>query len=268
MQTLAIDRPDRLLSCVLNNTWTTTDEYIRRVQSSRMRIARSYGPEAYVEFSSLWTCGPLQFRYAWEELQSLEARQKQTIAPVDVLVNRLQMSLDHDRTSELHKITTQTLVVGTKDDTTVPSYFAEDLHKARHRARNQRHDDKPVKRKAEMRVRIVDPDKETVLVPDHLEPRKVKPRGKSYQEKGQSAAKELRFQPASQAEKRKIQRSARDLRERESQLPAARDEPVHQDCQDHHGKDKPAQIRPERQIEKIERNRFAENRVRETLYVL
>jgi aminoacrylate hydrolase len=130
LQTMAIDHPDRLLSCVLNNTWTKADEYIRRVQSSRMRIAKSYGPEAYVEFSSLWTCGPLQFRYDWEELQSLEARQKQTIAPVDVLVNRLQMSLDHDRTSELHKIETKTLVVGTRDDTTVPSYFAEDLHKA------------------------------------------------------------------------------------------------------------------------------------------
>ena len=130
LQNLCLDSPDRLKSAIFNNTWTTADEYIRRVQTSRMRIAQSYGPEAYVEFSSLWTCGPLQFRYEWDELQRLEARQKQTIAPVDVLVGRLQMSLDHDRTAELPNIATPSLIIGTKDDSTVPSYFSEDLHAA------------------------------------------------------------------------------------------------------------------------------------------
>jgi aminoacrylate hydrolase len=127
LQILAIDYPDRLRTATFNNTWTTADEYIRRVQTVRQKIAQSYGPDAYVEFSSLWTCGPLQFRHDWEELQRLEARQKQTIAPVDVLVGRLQMSIDHNRLSELHKIETPCLIIGTKDDSTVPSYFSEDL---------------------------------------------------------------------------------------------------------------------------------------------
>jgi aminoacrylate hydrolase len=130
LQNLAIDHPERLLSCIFTNTWTTADEYIRRVQTSRMRIAQSYGPEEYIKFSSLWTCGPNQFRYNWDIVQALENRQKQTIAPVDLLVGRLRMTLEHDRAEELHKITRPSLVIGTEDDPTVPGYFAGDLHRA------------------------------------------------------------------------------------------------------------------------------------------
>lgn len=127
LQIMAIDHPERLLTATFNNTWTTADEYIRRVQTFRQRIAQSYGPEAYVEFSSLWTCGPLQFRHGWDELQRLEARQKQTIAPVEVLVGRLQMSIDHNRVADLHRISVPSLIIGTRDDSTVPAYLSEDL---------------------------------------------------------------------------------------------------------------------------------------------
>ena len=63
-------------------------------------------------------------------MQALEARQKLTIAPVDVLVGRLRMTLEHDRTGELHSIARPSLVIGTEDDPTVPGYFAGDLHRA------------------------------------------------------------------------------------------------------------------------------------------
>lgn len=129
LQNLAIDYPDRLNGCIFTNTWTTADEYIKRVQTTRKRIAESYGPEAYVEVSTLWTCGPYQFRNTLDKVFALEARAKKTVAPVEVLVGRLDMTLSHDRTSELHKITNPSLVIGTKDDATVPGYFAEDLHK-------------------------------------------------------------------------------------------------------------------------------------------
>ena len=130
LQNLALDHPARLASCIFTNTWTTADEYIRRVQTSRMRIAESYGPEEYIKFSSLWTCGPNQFRYDWEKVQALEARQRQTIAPVEVLVGRLRMTLEHDRVAELARIDRPSLVIGTEDDPTVPGYFAGDLHHA------------------------------------------------------------------------------------------------------------------------------------------
>jgi aminoacrylate hydrolase len=46
---------------------------------------------------------------------------------VDVLVGRLQMSIDHNRLADLPCITSPTLVIGTRDDSTVPAYFSEDL---------------------------------------------------------------------------------------------------------------------------------------------
>jgi pimeloyl-ACP methyl ester carboxylesterase len=60
----------------------------------------------------------------------LERRALATVAPVDVLAGRLDMTLSHDRVAELHTIRNPSLVIGTRDDATVPSYQSEDLHKA------------------------------------------------------------------------------------------------------------------------------------------
>ena len=96
LQNLAIDYPQRLNCCIFSNTWVKADEYITRVQTTRKRIALAYGPEEYVKVSSLFTNGAMQFRY----------------------------DLD------LHRIRNPALIVGTRDDATVPFYQSEDLHKA------------------------------------------------------------------------------------------------------------------------------------------
>ncbi len=106
------------------------DEYITRVQMTRKRIALAYGPEEYVKVSSLFTNGAMQFRYDLDKVMELERRALATVAPVDVLAGRLDMTLEHDRTAELHKIRNPALIVGTRDDATVPFYQSEDLHKA------------------------------------------------------------------------------------------------------------------------------------------
>ena len=130
LQNLAIDHPQRLRCCVFSNTWVKADEYITRVQMTRKRIALSYGAEEYVKVSSLFTNGSMQFRYDLEKVMELEQRALKTVAPVDVLAARLDMTLAHDRTSDLHRISNPSLVIGTLDDATVPSYQSEDLHQA------------------------------------------------------------------------------------------------------------------------------------------
>ena len=130
LQNLAIDYPERLRSCVFSNTWVKADEYITRVQMTRKRIALSYGSEEYVKVSSLFTNGSMQFRYDLEKVMELEQRALKTVAPVDVLAARLDMTLAHDRTADLHRISNPSLVIGTLDDATVPSYQSEDLHRA------------------------------------------------------------------------------------------------------------------------------------------
>ena len=130
LQNLAIDHPGRLRCCIFSNTWVKADEFITRVQTMRKRIALSYGPEEYVRVSSLFTNGAMQFRYDLDKVMELERRALQTVAPVEVLAQRIDMTLTHDRSAELSRITIPSLIVGVRDDATVPSYQSEDLHKA------------------------------------------------------------------------------------------------------------------------------------------
>jgi len=130
LQNLAIDYPDRLNACVFSNTWVKADEYITRVQMTRKRIALAYGPEEYVKVSSLFTNGAMQFRYDLDKVMELEARALRTVAPREVLAGRLDMTLSHDRTADLHRVRNPALIVGTRDDATVPFYQSEDLHRA------------------------------------------------------------------------------------------------------------------------------------------
>ncbi len=130
LQNLAIDHPDRLGICIFSNTWVKADEYISRVQMTRKRIALAYGAEEYVKVSSLFTNGAMQFRYDLDKVMELEARALRTVAPVDVLAGRLDMTMAHDRVADLGKIRNPALIVGTRDDATVPFYQSEDLHRA------------------------------------------------------------------------------------------------------------------------------------------
>jgi aminoacrylate hydrolase len=130
LQNLAIDHPGRLRCCIFSNTWVKADEYITRVQMTRKRIALAYGAEEYVKVSSLFTNGAMQFRYDLDKVMELERRALATVAPVEVLTARLDMTMSHDRRAELHRIRAPSLIVGTRDDATVPFYQSEDLHKA------------------------------------------------------------------------------------------------------------------------------------------
>lgn len=130
LQHLAIDHPERLRCCIFSNTWVKADEYITRVQMTRKRIALACGPEEYVKVSSLFTNGALQFRYNLDRVMELERRALKTVAPVEVLAARLDMTLKHDRSADLHRIRNPSLVIGTRDDATVPVYQSEDLHRA------------------------------------------------------------------------------------------------------------------------------------------
>jgi aminoacrylate hydrolase len=130
LQNLAVDHPDRVRCAIFANTWVKADEYIMRVQTARKQIALAYGPAEYVKVSSLFTNGARQFRFDLDKVMELERRALATVAPVDVLAQRLDMTLAHDRSGELARIANPALVIGTRDDATVPSYQSEDLARA------------------------------------------------------------------------------------------------------------------------------------------
>jgi len=130
LQNLVLDHPDRVRSCIFNNTWVTADEFITRVATTRKRIAESYGPEEYVKVSSMFTSGADQFRNNFDAVMKLEERALQRVGPVEILTARLDMMLAHDRADELTTIDKPSLIIGTVDDATIPYYFAEDLNHA------------------------------------------------------------------------------------------------------------------------------------------
>lgn len=130
LQNLAIDHSDRVRCCIFSNTWVKADEFIARVQMTRKRIALAYGPEEYVKVSTLFTNGAMQFRYDLDKVMAMERRSLETVAPIEVLAQRLDMTLSHDRSADLSRIAGPALIVGTRDDATVPPYQSEDLHRA------------------------------------------------------------------------------------------------------------------------------------------
>ncbi len=130
LQNLCLDHPDRVRCAVFTNTWTTIDEYYGRIQRLRKDILLHCGVETYIQASSIWTGGVTMFRNNYETMVDLENRQRETIAEPDVLARRIDMTLAHDRLSELPEITRPALIVTAKDDVLTPPYFAEELNRA------------------------------------------------------------------------------------------------------------------------------------------
>ena len=90
---MAIEYPSRLAGVVLSATWTKTDAYFRRLFA----------------------------------LRKTEARNLAAFAPVEIVSARIDAMLAFDRTSELSRIKSPTLVIGAEDDLVTPAYFSEEL---------------------------------------------------------------------------------------------------------------------------------------------
>ncbi len=135
LQNLCLDHSARVRCAVFTNTWTRADPYLTRLQNARKQILQAYGTDAYIEASSLWTGGATIFRNNYETMIELETRQKDTIADPAILAARIDMTLRHDRLSELDRIDKKALIVTAKDDALTPPYFAEDLNETLQNAR-------------------------------------------------------------------------------------------------------------------------------------
>jgi aminoacrylate hydrolase len=126
-QILAIEHPNRLASVVLSATWTKADAYFRRLFTLRKELLQRLGPSFYLQAATLvlypsWWVARNNERLRQEEAQNLAA-----FAPSEIVASRIDAMLAFDRTSELERIKTPTLVVGAEDDIVTPAYFSEEL---------------------------------------------------------------------------------------------------------------------------------------------
>ncbi len=126
-QILAIEHPNRLASVVLSATWTKADAYFRRLFTLRKELLQRLGPSTYLQAATL-----VLYPSSWvarnnERLRQEEAQNLAAFAPMDIVASRIDAMLAFDRSSELERIKTPTLVIGAEDDIVTPAYFSEEL---------------------------------------------------------------------------------------------------------------------------------------------
>jgi aminoacrylate hydrolase len=126
-QVLAIDHPSRLASVVLSATWTKADAYFRRLFTFRKEVLMRLGPSTYLQSATLYWYPSWWVARNNERLRQLEAQNLANFAPVEIVASRMDAMLAFDRSSELARIKTPTLVIGAEDDIVTPAYFSEEL---------------------------------------------------------------------------------------------------------------------------------------------
>jgi aminoacrylate hydrolase len=126
-QVLAIERPNRVASVVLSATWTKADAYFRRLFTLRKEVLQRLGPSVYLQSTTLFVFPSWWIARNNERLRQAEAQSLAAFAPAEIVASRIDAVLAFDRTSELERIKTPTLVIGAEDDIVAPSYFSEEL---------------------------------------------------------------------------------------------------------------------------------------------
>jgi aminoacrylate hydrolase len=129
-QTLAVTRPERLARLVLYATWTRADPFFRRLFEERHTLLTAAGAPAYVRSMPLFT-----YPHWWINQNSslLEERAKAILAsfpPAEIVASRIDAIVAFDRTADLPRIKTPTLVLCAQDDFATPPYFSEALSRA------------------------------------------------------------------------------------------------------------------------------------------
>jgi aminoacrylate hydrolase len=129
-QVMAIEHPDRLKSVVAYASWTKADPFMRRVFEARRTLLTSSGARAYVRSTPVFLYPDWWINQNEALLAEREARSIPAAAAPEIGAKRIDALMAFDRTAELHKIKTPTLVVCAKDDLLTPAYFSVELAKS------------------------------------------------------------------------------------------------------------------------------------------
>lgn len=126
-QILAIEHPERLASIVIAASWTKADAYFRRLFHMRKEILSRLGPASYLQANTLFLYPSAYIARNNEKLRQQEAQGLATFSPPEIIMSRIDAILAFDRTAELSRIRTPTLIVAAQDDAVTPAYFSEEL---------------------------------------------------------------------------------------------------------------------------------------------
>jgi aminoacrylate hydrolase len=126
-QILAIQHPHRLASIVIAASWTKADAYFRRLFAYRKETLLRLGPASYVQANTLFLYPSQYICRHHERLRQAEAHALAHFPQPEHMLTRIDAILAFDRTAELGRIRTPTLIVAAQDDLVTPAYMSEDL---------------------------------------------------------------------------------------------------------------------------------------------
>jgi aminoacrylate hydrolase len=118
------------MSLTIYASWTKADPFFRRVFEARRALLTTAGAAAYVRSTAVFLYPDWWIN---ENIGLLEEREKVVIPafpPAEIVASRIDAIVEFDRTADLPKIKTPTLVICAKDDILTPPYFSRELARA------------------------------------------------------------------------------------------------------------------------------------------
>jgi aminoacrylate hydrolase len=126
-QIMAIEHPERLRSLVIANSWTKADPFFIRCFDVRSELLRKSGAAAYQHAAPVFLFPSWWIRDNAEKIAQAEEASLPSFPPAEIMLSRIEAIVAFDRTQELSKIQTPTLVVCARDDHLTPAYYSEEL---------------------------------------------------------------------------------------------------------------------------------------------
>ena len=126
-QILAVEHARRLRSVVMYASWTKADEYFRRVFEVRKAIVLREGAMAYMRATPVFLHPDWWINANAAALEAAEQKGLASFPAPEIVASRIDAIVDFDRTGDLAKIGTPTLVLCARDDRLTPVYFSQEL---------------------------------------------------------------------------------------------------------------------------------------------
>lgn len=126
-QIVGIENPKRLRSMIMYASWTKADEYFRRVFELRKATVLDQGALAYMRATPVFLHPDWWINANADKLAAAEAQGVASFPPPEIVASRIDAIVGFDRTANLDKIRTPTLVFCAADDRLTPLYFSREL---------------------------------------------------------------------------------------------------------------------------------------------
>jgi aminoacrylate hydrolase len=126
-QTLAAVHPERLISLVIYASWTKSDPFFRRVFEARRALLATAGTVAYVRSAPIFLYPDWWINANLELLEECEKLIIPNFPAAEIVASRIDAIVEFDRTTDIAKIKTPTMVICARDDILTPPYFSREL---------------------------------------------------------------------------------------------------------------------------------------------